>query len=63
METAMRRVCAWCGTVMSVTEGSKPTTHGLCTSCFDKLAAQALAPGAVEGRRARATRSPEASVE
>jgi hypothetical protein len=30
----LRVVCAWCG--HPIRDGREPTSHGICTSCYDK---------------------------
>ena len=35
-----RRVCAWCRKVM--TEGTEPTTHGICAACEAKIRREEL---------------------
>jgi hypothetical protein len=32
--SALRKVCAWCHTVMK--EGEDPATHGICLACQEK---------------------------
>ena len=33
----MKRVCAWCNTVLQEGSTEEGTTHGMCDSCFEQV--------------------------